>query len=204
MWKLRRDLERLPPSRTERCERVAINHMWFAAIVGRLAYFTHRASGHAVTWKSAAPERAICPGDIVCDDCAQVLWCRAHDPWRVAPSNVIPDHWGATRARRPRRALFESLQSVLQLADECPRSPSGDAVRRAACELVEADSTRQRRVRRRRMLRAVARLERSHERQRDRNDGPSLLLLKRLADALRDELRPELDAYTRKGPATGA
>jgi hypothetical protein len=158
------------------------------ALAGRLAYFTHLASGHRVSWKRLAPEVTICPGDIVCDDCHQVLWCRAHDPWRAACPELIPDHWGATRSRRPMRTLFESFQRVLQLADECPRGPAGDAVRRAACELVEADSLRQRRVHRRRMLRAVARLERWRAHQPCRNDDPSLVTLKRVTDALRDEL----------------
>jgi hypothetical protein len=166
-------------------------------MAGRLAYFTHLASGHAVTWKRSAADLTICPGDIVCDECGLVLWCRAHDPWRAVRPELIPDHWGATRPRHSRWTLFESLQHVLQLADECPRDPEGDAIRRAACELVEADSTRQRRVRRRQMLKAIARLERCYAQQPRRQDDASLLGVNRLTDALRHELRPDLAAHSK-------
>jgi hypothetical protein len=164
-----------------------ITALWLA-VAGRLAYFTHLASGHAVTWRRSAPDPTICPGDIVCEECGQVLWCRAHDPWRTARPDLIPDHWGATRPRHLTWTLFESFERVLQLADECPRGPAGDAVRRAACELVEADSMRQRRVRRRRMLQAVARLERWQAHQPGQADDPGMLALKRLTTALRDQL----------------
>lgn len=162
--------------------------MWLEALAGRLAYVGHLARGHAVSWSSAASDVTICPGDIVCDDCGQVLWCRAHDPWRGISPERIPDHWGATPLRYRTSTLFESFQRVLQLADECPRGPAGDAVRRAACELVEADSTGQRRTCRRQMLKAVSRLERWQAYQPHRNDDPSLAALKQVTEALRREI----------------
>jgi hypothetical protein len=162
--------------------------MWLAALGGRLAYVRHLASGHAVSWSGSTSALASCPGDIICHECAQVLWCRAHDPWRVVRPDGIPDHWGATRPRRPESGLFESLQRVLRLADECPRCPAGDAVRRAACNLVEANSTRDRRMHRRRMLKAIAHLERSGAYQPRRDDDPGGRALKQLTDALRHEI----------------
>lgn len=167
---------------------LGVARLWLAALAGRLAYLGHLASGHAVTWRRATPDRTICPGDIVCHECGQVLWCRAHDPWRAARPDAIPDHWGATRSRHPELALFESFQRVLQLADQCPRGPAGDAVRRAACDLVEANSIGQGRMRRRRMLKAIARLERSRTSPAGRNDEPHLLAVKQVTEALRHEI----------------
>jgi hypothetical protein len=164
--------------------------MWLAALAGRVAYLAHRASGHAATWRASSFDSSLCPGDIVCHDCGQVLWCRAHDPWRAATFAAVPDHWGGTRARQPAWTLFESLQHVLRLAGSCPAGPSGDAIRRAACELIEADSGRSRSVCRRRMLKSVARLEWRQARGQSRTDDPSPLILKQLTDALRRELRP--------------
>lgn len=158
--------------------------LWLA-VEGRLAYFTHLVSGHRVAWKRVGSDAEICPGDVVCDDCGQVLWCRAHDVWRSARASVKPDHWGATRTGPSTWTVFESLQRVLQLADACPRSPEGDAVRRAACELVEAETATERRVRRRRMLRAVTRLERWQARHSLAGDEGGV---KRLTEALRDEI----------------
>jgi len=164
--------------------------MWLAALAGRLAYLLHRVSGHAVSWNTSRSDLPRCAGDIVCDGCGQVLWCRAYDPWRSKPLETPTDHWGATRARSPRSTLFESLQHVLRLAEECPSGPSGDEIRRAACELIEAHSSDQRRLVQRRMLKAVLRLESRRSPDRRRTNEPSPLLLKRLTDALRQELRP--------------
>lgn len=153
--------------------------MWWAALAGRLTYLTHRASGHAVTWNALSRDSWACAGDIVCQDCGQVLWCRAHDPWRAARLEMVPDH-----------SLFESLQHLLQLAEACPSGPSGDEIRRAACELIEAESAQRRLVHKRRMLKVLARLEWRQSRGRHRIDDPTPLMLKQLTDALRLELRP--------------
>ena len=156
-----------------------------AALAGRLAFVTHRANGHAVTWKTSSQTPWICAGDIVCHECGQVLWCRAHDPWRKSRVEAPPDHWGGTRVKACSDTLFDSLQHVLRLAEACPSGISGDEIRRAACELVEADSARQRTACRRRMLKYVIRIQ---ARDRSRTGDPSTPMLRRLADALRREL----------------
>ena len=158
--------------------------MWWAAVAGRLAFVTHSVSGHAVTWMMPSETPAVCPGDIVCHECGQVLWCRAHDPWRGSMVEAAPDHWGR-RAAEPRASLFDSLQRVLRLAEACPSGPSGDAIRRAACELVEADSSSARTACRLRLLRCVVRVQ---GRSRPRMDDPSPLLLGQLAGVLRRDL----------------
>ena len=84
----------------------------------------------------------------------------------------------------PSATLFDRLQEVLRLAEACPSGPSGDALRRAACELVEAESSSARMACRRRMLRCV---NGAQERSRSRVDDPNALLLRQLADALRRE-----------------
>ena len=158
--------------------------MWLAALAGRLAYFAHRASGHAVTWNRPPADASCCGGDIVCHECGQVLWCRAHDPWRAARVEAPPDHWGGTRAQGSHWTLFENLQHVLRLAEECPSGPAGDAIRRAACELIEADSG-QRSVCQRRMLKSVAHLQWRQLRGLSRTDDPTPQMLTQLADVLR-------------------
>jgi hypothetical protein len=82
-------------------------------------------------------------------------------------------------------SLFDSLQQVLRVATQCPSGRAGDDIRRAACELVEADSSATRHMRRRRMLKAIARVEWRRSRGRSRLDDPSAATLTRLTDALR-------------------
>jgi hypothetical protein len=159
--------------------------MWLAALGGRLAYLLHRASGHAVAWNRPTVDGSLCPGDIVCHQCGQVLWCRANDPWRATGVEAPPDHWGGTRLHRAHWTLFESLQLILRLAEECPSGPFGDAIRRGACELIEADSWRSRSMCRRRMLKSVAHLQRRQLHGVSRLDDPTPLMLTRLGDALR-------------------
>ena len=158
--------------------------MWLAALAGRLAYFAHRASGHAATWNTPPTDASCCGGDIVCHECGQVLWCRAHDPWGAARVEAPPDHWGGTRLNRSHRTLFENLEQVLRLAEECPSGPVGDAIRRAACELIEADSRHQW-VCQRRMLKSVAYLQWRQLLGLSRTDDPTPQMLKQLADVLR-------------------
>jgi len=164
--------------------------MWLAALGGRFAYLLHRASGHAVTWNRPATDASHCGGDIVCHECGQVLWCRAHDPWRATKVEAPPDHWGGTRADWSQSTLFDSLQRVLRLAEECPSGSFGDAIRRGACELIEADSWRRRSMCRGRMLKSVAHIQRRQSYGVSRRDDPTPLMLKRLAEALR---RPDDD-----------
>jgi hypothetical protein len=87
--------------------------------------------------------------------------------------------------------LFDNLQQVLRLATECPPGPSGDELRRAACQLTEASSMRQRRVYRQRMLKTIARIQARHARGRHRTDDPSPMLLMQLSVALCRELHPD-------------
>lgn len=158
--------------------------MWLAAVGGRFAYIVHRAYGHAVTWKTSPPDLPLCRGDIVCYDCGQVLWCRAHDPWRAPSRAEIPaDHGGQTR--RGPASVFEGFQQVLRLATQCPPGPAGDDIRRAACELIEADSEVARKTRRHRILTAIAHVEWRRSNGRSRQDDPAPSTLRRLADVLR-------------------
>lgn len=159
--------------------------MWLAALGGRFAYVVHRACGHAVTWKTRPADLPLCSGDVVCHDCGQVLWCRAYDPWRARPSGIdsVPaDHWGPTPGRRP--LLFEGFQQVLRLATQCPPGPAGDDIRRAACELIEADSDVARETRRHRILVAIAHVEWRRSNGRSRDDDPAPTTLRTLADVL--------------------
>lgn len=87
----------------------------------------------------------------------------------------------------PPGALFDRLQDVLRLAEACPAGPSGDVIRRAACELVEAESFIASAACRHRMLRCVADVQ---GRPQPRPGDPSPLLLRQLAHALRRELWP--------------
>ena len=156
--------------------------MWLEALAARLAYFTHRVSGHSVTW-NRPPVDGACAGDVVCHDCGQVLWCRAHDPWRARRVEAPPDHWGGTRTNHSYRTLFENLQHVLRLAEECPSGPAGDSIRRAACELIEAEAW-QRSVCQRRMLKSVTHLQSRHVRGLSGIDDPPVQILEQLADVL--------------------
>lgn len=161
--------------------------MWLAALGGRFSYLLHRASGHAVTWNRPPADASWCAGDIVCKECGQVLWCRAHDPWRATAADAPPDHWGGTRSHRAHWTLFESLQLILRLAEECPSGRFGDAIRRGACELVEADSWRSRWLCRRRLLKSVAYLQRRQLHGISHTDDPTSVTLTRLREALRRE-----------------
>jgi hypothetical protein len=154
---------------------------WIAPVNGRWEYVTHAVAGHAVAWTRSTVDGS-CPGDIVCDDCGQVLWCRAYDPWRAQFANRVADHWGAARPRPEPRPLLTVLNQVLRLADRCPRHAAGDRVRRMACELIEARTTRERHSLRRRILATLARLDRSRVTPEER------ATVQQLIDIMRDEL----------------
>ena len=98
----------------------------------------------------------------------------------------------APRAARARErdqpedgALFEGLQNVLRIAVDCPPGKPGDDIKRTACELIEADSGRDRMSKRRQLLNVIARVEERRSRGRSHRDDPSAALLRRLTDALR-------------------
>ena len=82
-------------------------------------------------------------------------------------------------------SLFEGLQNVLRIAVDCPPGKSGDDIKRSACELIEADSVRDRSSKRRRLLNVIARVEERRSRGRSHRDDPSAALLRRLSEALR-------------------
>lgn len=83
---------------------------------------------------------------------------------------------------------FEGLQHVLRVATQCPSGPAGDDIRRAACELIEADSDAARHSSRRRMLKAIATVEWRRSRGRSRADDPCQLTTGRLTQAVRLDL----------------
>lgn len=171
--------------------------MWFAALAARVTYLTHCLRGHVTVWKQSRPDLARCPGDILCETCDRVLWCRAYDPWCPTGREAPEDHWGATRVRPPPFTLMENLQQVLRLAGECPPGRAGDEIRRSACELTEAGSVRQRHAHRQRMLKAIGRIHSRRAHGRSASSDPSAGLLKDLTAALCQELR-DADSYPRR------
>jgi hypothetical protein len=92
---------------------------------------------HDVAW-SVNADPPMCEGDIVCETCAVVIWCRAHNS-AVRPlhqlmtgSDSVPDHAAETagfrerqRARSERtRALTEQFESHHRLhAPTCDSKP---------------------------------------------------------------------------------
>ena len=40
-------------------------------------YFIHKIRGHEVYWRVNVDE--LCSGDIVCETCNLIIWCRAND-----------------------------------------------------------------------------------------------------------------------------
>src|SRR5689334_17948330 len=168
--------------------------MWLAAIAGRLAYVAHRVCGHRTVWTRSRPDLPPCPGDIMCETCDQVLWCRANDPWEINGRDAPTDHWGSANVPRRPRSLFDNLQQILRLTDECPAGPLGDEMRRGACDLTEAGSVHERHGHRQRMLKAVARIQwrQAHDGSPDMAWSP--VLLRQLADALSCETQRGTDA----------
>lgn len=137
---------------------------WRAAVSARLRYLLHGACGHAVVWRTSPPDLPLCSGDIVCHSCAQVLWCRAYDPWRAAAASgggTPNDHWGGTHgAAEHGDALFYGLAHVLSLAERFPPGIPRDQVRRSLCEVIEAASVRERHDRLVQLLAVIDRLRR--------------------------------------------
>jgi hypothetical protein len=86
-------------------------------------------------------------------------------------------------------SLFELLQHVLRLATQCPPGAAGDEIRRAACELIEADTGAAQDHGRRRMLKVVTGVESRRSRGVSRADDPGPVIVSSLIDALQRELR---------------
>ena len=96
----------------------------------------------------------------------------------------------ASPSSYPRVPPFEHLQQVLREAAHWPAGRAGDAIRRAACEFIEAASPAARHSSRRRMLKTIASVEWRRGRRRSRADDPSELSVKRLIEALGVEAQP--------------
>lgn len=171
-----------------------VARMYRAALAGRLLYVLHRISGHAVVWRRSLSDLPVCDGDIVCESCGQVLWCRAHDPWSPVTRRrgaVPDDHWGGISedAARHGRLLFEALDRVLGLTGRLPSGTSSAEVRRSACELIEANSTAERHARFRRLVNTVHVLQQGRA---AHADDASAAVIEQLLAALRDEVAPIL------------
>lgn len=52
------------------------------SIWARLQALYHITAGHDVGWKVTYGNDLGCAGDIVCNTCQELIWCRALDPWR--------------------------------------------------------------------------------------------------------------------------
>lgn len=106
-------------------------------------------------------------------------------------SGYGPPPHPAVRARETGAPLFDRLQRVLRLAGACPPGESGDAIRRAACEMIEAGSSRQRQTHRLKMLRAVTRAGWSPGQRAVEPREADRAVLGQLADALRDDFHED-------------
>ena len=87
----------------------------------------------------------------------------------------------------PASPPFERLQQLLRAAAQWPAGRTGDVIRRAACEFIEAESPAARNSSRRRILKTIAGVEWRRGRRRSRADDPSETSVQRLTEALRSE-----------------
>jgi len=157
-------------------------NVWRQALAGRLRGLLHVARGHDVAWRVPSEDPRRCPGDIVCEDCATVLWCRSQDPWRVPADTAVgretrPDGMFASVA------TLEQCHDLLRLADACRGGPAGDEIRRVCCELIESDGM-MRKACGRRLRQALLRIERRHSRGCARDDDPGLSEVRAFTGAL--------------------
>lgn len=185
---------------------------WRAALAGRLSYVAHWMARHTVVWRAMSDGAAVCPGDIVCCTCAQVLWRRAHDPRRPGTFDRAqpPDHWGGTRvggAAKHRRAvdttrhtpgehqdaLMDALTRALRLAEGLPPGKPEDDVRRSFCEFIEAmEAGAARDVRIGRVLRSITRLQKAQAKRDRRLEQVDSADTERFASIVRSEVLPLL------------
>jgi hypothetical protein len=82
-------------------------------------------------------------------------------------------------------SVFDALQDVLRLASQCPSGAVGDDIRRAACDLIEANTAAQSSASRQRLLRAITRVDSRRLRGRGRDGDPSGPITTRLGELLR-------------------
>jgi hypothetical protein len=80
-----------------------------------------------------------------------------------------------------------TLQDLLRLAGDWPDGTCGSEVRRAVCELIEANSDRDRTASHRRLTVCVQRAIRRHRRTQANDDDPGLATLTTWTDALAQE-----------------
>ena len=174
-----------------------LTRMYCAALTGRLLYLLHRASGHAVVWRTSCSDSPLWADDIVCESCARILWCRTDDPWRPLvphrPASAYDHRDGASGDQaRHGRSLFEALDRVLGLAERLPSEASTAQIRRSACELIEADSTAERHNRFRQLVNAIDALRAGDALRRTGPEDARSAVIVQLLAALRQEVAPIL------------
>ena len=98
-----------------------------------------------------------------------------HAPARPAPEQAL--------------ALFEGLDHVLRLADRLPAGSPGDHVRRSVCELIEANSSSERREKLRTLLAVIEEIEQRRARKLEQS---SHTLIAQLLAALHRDVVPVL------------
>jgi hypothetical protein len=86
-------------------------------------------------------------------------------------------------------ALFEGLDHVLRLADRLPAGSPGDHVRRSVCELIEANSSSERREKLRTLLAVIEEIEQRRARKLEQS---SHTLIAQLLAALHSDVVPAL------------
>ncbi len=172
--------------------------LWRAAVTGRVSYAVHRVAGHDVVWRTLPRNPPRCAGDIVCYSCAQVLWCRAFDPWKTQAAHPLgpDDHWGTTSEGTGGVTLFEGLDHVLRLAQRFPAGASGNDVRQAVYDLIEARNAADGRNKLRRLLSTLEALQQRRSRGRSRADDADAAAVDTFVSTLRREVIPALKSRT--------
>ena len=52
--------------------------IWYSFILARLGGLWHKMKGHEVVWVENSG--TTCRGDIICNTCNLIIWCRWYDP----------------------------------------------------------------------------------------------------------------------------
>jgi hypothetical protein len=97
---------------------------------------------------------------------------------------------GSAPHTAPDRDDFEGMDHLLKLADRLPSGGSGADVRRSVCELIEANTGVERRVRVRRLLTVIDDVQKRRASGRSRVDDADAAEMEQLRDALRGLARP--------------
>lgn len=72
----------------EGSHKTMIRNYW-TTIAARLKGLWCIVCGHDIEWFYSPDD--MCSGDIVCNTCNQLIWCRWHDPWRKEPPEDYDD-----------------------------------------------------------------------------------------------------------------